>query len=133
MANSRTLFLERNKVPSRQALQEAVKGLKFRLGIDDAYVPFECSGYIPCTLDGEDAGFEIRFGVCPESLSPSLQGRDVSMVLRWGGDPRERTSALMISAALAHAFGALVNGEREEDFLSADQLIEEARAAFSRL
>jgi hypothetical protein len=139
MANSQTAFLARGRVPTRQALQEALKSLRFRLTLDDAYVPFECAGYIPCTLDGEDAGFEIKFSDSSACLadSPQLQGqigdRDAAVTLRWGGDPRERTSALIVSAALAHSFDAQVHRQGGDTLRTADQLLDEARGAFAQL
>ena len=129
MAKTQTAFLERARVPARAALQEAIKDLKFRLTLDDAYIPFESSGYLPCTLDGEDAGFDIRFADGTGEVSAvQLDGRDVSIVFRWGGDPREYASAMIVSAALADRFGALVH--RPEGLLEADKLIKEARKAF---
>lgn len=139
MAHTQTAFLARSQVPDRQALQDAIKSLKFKLAVDDTYVPFACAGYIPCTLDGEDAGFEIRFGSSAEPLAdlPALQAqlgdRDTAISLRWGGDPRERASALMIAAALAHGFGALLHRPGEDGFHTAEQQLKEARAAFDQL
>ena len=139
MANSQTAFLARAQVPTRQALQEAIKSQRFKLTIDDAYAPFACAGYIPCTLDGEDAGFEIKFGDSAASLAdvPQLQAkigdRDAALTVRWGGDPRERASALMVSAVLAQSFGALVQRQGEDAFRAGDQLLGEAREAFALL
>lgn len=135
MANSLTAFLERSRVPDRQALQEEIKRLKFRLSIDESWVPFECSGYIPCTLDGEDAGFDVRFedgsSRLPDSLSDEAGKRDAALVLKWGGDPRERASALIVCAALSQGFDALILHQGEETFRSSP--LDEARKAFEQL
>ena len=139
MANSQTAFLDRSQVPTRQALQEAVKSLQFKLTIDESYVPFECAGYIPCTLDGEDAGFEIKFGDSStplgnaSNLRAQIGDRDTAITFRWGGDPRERVSAMIVSAVLAQSFGALVRRQGEGAFRAADQLLNEARAAFAQI
>jgi hypothetical protein len=139
MANSQTAFMERTRVPDRKALQEAIKGLKFKLTIDDSYVPFECAGYIPCTLDGEDSGIEIKFGDSSPSLTDAPQlktqigDRDTAITIRWGGDPREHASAMIIAAVLAQSFGALVMRQGEDAFRMLDQLLDEARSAFARL
>ncbi|MBZ0091287.1 MAG: hypothetical protein K8F27_03580 [Sulfuricellaceae bacterium] len=81
MAHSQTAFMQRNQVPARQALQEAIESLRFKLTIDESYVPFEFAGYIPCTLDGEDAGFEIKFGEAPDRQA-QIGGRDTAITLR---------------------------------------------------
>jgi hypothetical protein len=139
MANSQTAFLAHDQVPTRQALHDAIKGLRFRLTLDDTYVPFGCAGYVPCTLDGEDAGFDIKFSDSAGCLAdmPQLQGqlgdRDAAVILRWGGDPRERISALIVAAVLADRFGAQVHRPGEAVFRPAEQLLDEARQAFARL
>lgn len=139
MKKLQTVFLTHSQVPTRQALQEAINDLRFKLSIDESYVPFECAGYIPCTLDGEDAGFEIKFGDSSARLGdiPALQAqigdRDTAMALRWGGDPRERASAMIVSAVLAESFDALVHCENDGSFHTPDQLLSEARAAFAQL
>jgi hypothetical protein len=139
MSNSQIVYMERSRVPQRQALQEVIKSLRFRLSVDHTYVPFACSGYLPCTLDGEDAGVDIRFTDSAAQLAeqPKLLqlvgDRDTALVLRWGGDPRERASALILGAALAHGFGALVQRQPEYAVRTADQLVDEARGAFAQL
>lgn len=139
MAKLQIAYLERHRVPDHQALQEALKNLRFRLSVDDTYAPFESSGYLPCTLDGEDAGVDIKFSdsAAPLAAQPQLRQqigqRDTAILLRWGGDPRERASALILGAALAHSFGALVQQPQEAVLRTPDQLLEEAREAFTQL
>jgi hypothetical protein len=139
MANSQTAFLERSQVPARPALQEAIKRLRFKLTIDESYVPFECAGYIPCTLDGEDAGFEIKFSDSAARLAEAahlqaqIGDRDTAMIFRWSGDLRERASALIVSAVLAQSFGALIQQQDEDTFRATEQLLDEARGVFEQL
>jgi hypothetical protein len=139
MANSQTAFLIHSQVPNRQALHEAIKNLRFKLSIDDTYVPHACAGYIPCTLDGEDAGIDIKFGAAAAQLddAPQLQTqigeRDTAITLRWGGDLRERISVMIIAAVLANDFGALIQHQSEDGFRATEQLIDEARKAFAQL
>jgi hypothetical protein len=139
MAKTLIAFMERSQVPSRQALQEAVKNLRFRLSLDEAYVPFEWAGYLPCTLDGEDAGVDIRFADSASRLSEQpklllqIGNRGTAILLRGGGDPREQASALILGAVLAHSFGALVQHHGDDSLCAAEQLLEEARAAFSQM
>jgi len=130
MAKSYIAYLERNRVPDRQALQAALKALRFPLTVDDA---------LPCTLDGEDAGVDILFSDSATQLAghPQLQAavgaRDTAIMLRWGGDPRERTSALMLAAALAHSFDAQVQRQQDDTMLAPEALLIEARQRFSEL
>ena len=139
MAKSYIAYLERSRVPDWQALQAALKALRFPLTVDDDYVPFESGGYLPCTLDGEDAGVDIRFADSAAQLveHPGLQeavgARDTAIVLRAGGDPRERATALMLAAALAHSFDAQVQARPEDTLRTPDELLSESRQRLSEL
>lgn len=135
MARQLSAYLSRESVPERAALQAAIKGLKLPLVLDDDYVPFEKNGYVPCALDGEDAGFDLRFKAAPADLSatPRLQsqiaGRDTLMTFKWGGDPREDAAASIVCAALAATFDALIQDGDKDALLTADKLVARAKAA----
>lgn len=129
MARTLTAWIKRHDVPSRPALQMAIKALSVPLSLDETYAPFETAGYLPCTLDGEDAGFDLRFKegqpLAPELLA-QLDGRDVAMICKWGGDPREDAAASLFCAALVKNFGALA--QQDDAFVSADALLARAEA-----
>jgi hypothetical protein len=133
MARALTAFLNRVDVPVRKALQQAIDRLPFALTLDHGYVPFETAGYLPCTLDGEDAGFDLHFKdaaaavVETPGLKDALGERDIAMSCKWGGDPREETAALAVCAALAKEFGALV--QRDGATLSYDEILKQAKGA----
>ncbi|UFZ07511.1 hypothetical protein LQG66_14900 [Bradyrhizobium ontarionense] len=124
MARVLTAYLKRTDVPTRTALQQAIARLPFALTLDDAYQPLRTSGYLPCTLDGEDAGFDLRFSDVTE---PRADARDVAMTFKWGGDPREEAAAFAVCAALAGNFGAIV--QRDGAALSTDHMLEQAQGA----
>lgn len=134
MARAQTAYLSRADVPARDALQKAVDGLKLKLVLDDGYVPFESSGYLPCTLDGEDAGFTLRFHDVEADLSKApvlaaaLGGRDVAVDFKWSGDVREEVSAMGVCAALAGSFGALVHDAEKDALLDSAKLLAKAKA-----
>lgn len=137
MARAQTAFLNRKDVPARAALQAAIDALGFKLTLDESYAPFETAGYLSCTLDGEDAGFDIRFRDVTADLSPALKagiaGRDVAISFRWSGDPREQLAALGVCAALAGKFGAVVHEPDTDALLSFEQLMARARRAEASL
>jgi hypothetical protein len=123
MARIRIAYTSRAQVPLRRALQEAIGRLGFKLTLDDAYAPFETAGYLPCTLDGEDAGFDLRFqdvADVPPALKGAVGDRGAAIVFRWAGDPREEL------AALANEFGALVC--EHDRVLSPGEVVAMARA-----
>ena len=133
MTRAQIAYLDRKNVPARKPLQEAVDRLAFKVVLDDSYVPFETAGYLPCTLDGEDAGFEINFQQVATDLSPALKSsigdRDTAIAFRWASDPREQLAALTVCAALVKQCGAVVLDPDSDTLLSFDQLLAKARAA----
>jgi hypothetical protein len=134
MARALTAYLKKADVPSRKALQAALDPLGFKVVVDDDYAPLKSKGYVPCALDGEDAGFDLRFqDVEAETRSKLSLGEDsVAMALRWGGDPREELAALAVAVALAQQFGAIVE-EPAGAALSVDELLARARKASNSL
>lgn len=138
MAKVRTAYLKREHVPSRTALQDAIKHLRFKLILDESYTPFECTGYIPCTLDGEDAGVDIKFGATDfNALAPTVKAaigdRDTTINIRSGADPREIVSADIIAATLANSFEALIQNRGEDALENAEELLNSARSTFREL
>jgi len=134
MARSLTAYLEHDRVPDFGALQASLKALKLPLALDPDYAPFETAGYLPCTLDGEDAGFDLRFkelAVGVEAwplLQSNLGTRDAVMTFKWGGDPREDAAASFVCAALAKDFDAVIQDGEEDEVLSGEDLLTRARA-----
>jgi hypothetical protein len=133
MARALTAYLKCTDVPTRKALQRAVDELNFGLTLDSAYAPFEMAGYLPCTLDGEDAGFDLWFKTADPASFPGLQSqigdRDTVMLCKWGGDPREAASALIVCSALAKNFDAVVREGGGDALLSFEQLLAKAKAS----
>ncbi|NPU69003.1 hypothetical protein HL667_28650 [Bradyrhizobium sp. 83012] len=124
MARLLTAYLTRSDVPMRAALQQAIDRLPFALTLDESYVPLRSSGYLPCTLDGEDTGFDLRFADISEMREDA---RDAMMTFKWTGDPREEAAALAVCAALAKDFGAVV--QRDGAPLSSDDMLAQAKGA----
>ena len=135
MSLQQTAYVARANVPDRAALQAAVDALGFDCKIDAFYVPFQCSGFLPCVLAGSASGFEIYFEAAADVLSdfPNLAGtvgsRDVAITFRWGGDMSECACVLIVSAALAKTFGAIVHYQDDDMVYSAEQLVAEALQA----
>jgi len=134
MSMQQTAFLQRAAMPPRPVLQAAIDALGFDLKIDDSYVPFESSGFLPCVLRGKPSGFEIYFGTAAENLAlfPHLAtvvgSRDATIVFRWGGDLTELACVFIVSAALAKSFDAIVHYQEDDILHETDQLVEEARS-----
>jgi len=134
MPRAQSAYLLRKDVPARKDLQKAIDGLKFKVTLDDGYAPFKTSGYLPCTLDGEDAGFTIKFqdaapGTASANLKSALGERDVEIALKWSGDVREYIAAMSVCAALVQDFGAIVYDPDADKIYASGEFIEKAREA----
>ncbi len=131
MARSQTAYMNSKDVPARADLQKAMDQFGFKVTLDSSYAPFKTSGYLPCTLDGEDAGFNMRFedvaSNLPPMLASSIEGRDTAIGFSWAGDPREELAALAVCAALVKQFGAIVHQPDKDKLLSFDQLMAKAK------
>ncbi len=118
-------------------MQQAIDQLGFKVALDYSYAPFKTASYLPCTLDGEDAGFYIRFeevaSTLPPTVASGIDGRDTAIGFRWAGDPRERLAALAVCAALVRTFGGIVHEPDKNRLLSFDQLMIEAKNVQSSL
>jgi hypothetical protein len=135
MPRAITIYLKATDVPTRKVLQKAVDQLKLGLTLDEAYTPFEMAGYLPCILNGEDAGFDMWFRNHPSEFPasaaslPQIGNRDVAIVCKWGGDPREAASALIVCAALVKDFDAIAQEGHGDKLLSFDELLAKAKAS----
>jgi len=133
MPRQRIVYLKQSSAPDRRALQEAVDRLGFDLQLDHGFSLLNAKGYQPCTLDGEDAGFDLRSASTPAAPPAGVAGllgdRDAALTLRWAGDPREELAALAVCVALAENFGALVHDPDTDAVSSAEALLAAARKA----
>jgi hypothetical protein len=139
MARRHILYIDGASLPDRKAHQKAIAAAKIAVALDHDYAPFAVEGYLACTFDGEDAGFDIRFGERDpaETLSPALAeaigGRDVSIAIKWSSDPREEIAALAYSIALATDFGAIVHDPESDRIIAAEALLKQARATLDEM
>ena len=104
MARTLIAFVQRNRIPDRAALQRAIDALGQPLTLDAGDAPLATGGYRPCTLQGEDAGFDLRIG----EAADTGDGDEVRLTFRWSGDPREEAAASIVCAVLAAACDARV-------------------------
>ncbi|MDY6956872.1 MAG: hypothetical protein SVO96_08380 [Pseudomonadota bacterium] len=127
MARTLTAFVHRDRIPDRTALQQAIGALGRPLALDAGDAPLASGGYRPCTLQGEDAGFDLRIGEAVDTDG----GRAVPLTFRWSGDPREEAAASIVCAALAAAFDARI--QAGDTARSAEALLATADACLASL
>jgi len=114
MSRTRIATLGANRLPDAALLNRALKAQRLKLSVDSEWGDVEHNGYVPCALEGEDAGFELR-------RSTGTDGQPV-LVFRWGGDRREQAAALAVLSVLASQFGAEVTDPELRESYAPDQL-----------
>jgi hypothetical protein len=131
MSNELLAFIDKARVPSREAWQAAINDSGFDLQLDPEMKPLEDSAFSPCTLMGLASGVEIWYEGDPEFLndfSEINQGRNFCITFRWGGDMGECACASIASYTLAKNFGAVVSYQGDGS-MSLAELLQGAQEA----
>jgi hypothetical protein len=112
------VYLKRSDMPAPSVWKNAISDAGFPVVLDDDFDVFSFAGFLPCSVDGEPAGFE--YYVAPTSsdtfnelaLAPEL---DLSVQFSIGSQPLELTAALAASSVLASiSRGVLVDPQEGE-------------------
>lgn len=120
MSNTQYAFIDRARLPTRDALQASITALGFDLALYPGFTLPEFSGFLPCTLEGEEGpGFEVFCEDAAEitgdeaDLVAMAAGRDFCIGLVWRSSMKDLACVLIVSCALAKDFGAIVSYELE--------------------
>lgn len=120
MSNTQFAFLRRSQVPDRAALQASIDALGFNLKLHPEFTPFEDSGFLPFTLNGEEGpGFEIEYQDLTdiadgdEDLEALAGGRDHCISMAWRSSMKDLACVMIVSCALTKDFDAIVSYEGE--------------------
>jgi len=120
VSNIQYAFIDRSRVPNRPELQASIDALGFDLQLSPEYTPFEDSGFLPFTLNGEEGpGFEIQYAVATEligddqALKAIATGRDCCISMAWHGSMKDLACVMIVSCALMKNFDAVVSYEGE--------------------
>ncbi|MBT9539927.1 hypothetical protein [Thiobacillus sp.] len=118
MSNVQYAFISRSRVPNRSELQSSIDALGFDLKLHPEHTPFEDSGFLPFTLNGEEGpGFEIQYVPTSEviagdkSLQEIAAGRDHCISMAWHGSMKDLACVLIVSCALIKDFESVVSYE----------------------
>ena len=128
MSQEQLAFLMKDNVPNREAWQNAITKHGFEFELDSKLTPFEDSGFLPCQLQGRDAGFEIYYDDSTDILDTYAylrQDRNSCIMFVWGGSMTECASVMIASYVLAKEFGAIVSYQGEDPYESMDDFYNE--------
>ncbi|MBT9100087.1 hypothetical protein KFZ76_20500 [Methylovulum psychrotolerans] len=140
MSNTQFAFLNKTAVPDRTQLQAAIDALGFDLQLDPAFTPFADRGFSPCVLRGQaGAGFEIFYDPSnavveedEEDFWEIIGTNDYCLSFVWHSSEADAACVMIVCAALAQAFGAVVSFEGDEPD-SADTLLAAAKKMLAAL
>ena len=115
MSNTQFIFLQKARVPTREALQTSIDKLGFDLQLHTELDLINDSGFSPCVLNGiPDVGFELMNGT-PEEVfgeEPDIAaGTDYCIGLIWRSSMKDCAAAMIASCAFAKDFGGIVSYE----------------------
>jgi hypothetical protein len=136
--NDQFAFISKNCVPTADDWQAAINQSGFDMQLSESFEVFEHTGYLPCTLLGEPAGFELRYDHArdifddEEQLALMAGDRDYCITMSWGGSMRDCVAVMIASLALAQHFDANISyGGDEPD--SVDELQEETQDLYDEV
>lgn len=120
MSNIQYAFIERENVPDRSQLQASLDASGYDLKLHPDCMPFEDSGFLPFTLNGEEGpGFEIQCEAASEvigddeALREIAGGRDFCISMSWHGSMKDLACVMIVSCALVKDFDSVVSYEGE--------------------
>lgn len=120
------VYLKRSDMPTPGVWKRAITDAGFAVALDDDFNVFSFTGFLPCSVDGELAGFE--YYVAPTSaedfselgLAPEL---GFSVQFSIGSRPQELTAALAASSVLASVSGGVLVDLQEGEVINANDAI----------
>ncbi len=109
MSVAQTVFLDRARLPTREAWMRALEQHGFGVELDAGFEPSTDEGYIPCVYRGGEAGFEYLVGAATDYLAeqdlPALRdelgARDLAVSFLTHGRMADLQTATLAAAALA--------------------------------
>ena len=122
MSVENNIFVKRENMPSPDAWARAIAAHGFSMTMDTDFDIDEFDGFLPCTYQGEEAGFEyyaeesdikelLSEGLLTEEEAQQLQGREFLVTLETHADMREYMTSMIAAAVLCElADGMLAEG-----------------------
>ena len=125
-----TVFLPRAKMPTPNAWAQAIREAGFPAQLDDDFDVDTFSGFLPCTYDGKEAGFEYyATSVDAEERSDrSLSAEhDFSVTFTTGSRMRELATSVVAAATLCQLTGGLLSDAQAGEDVDASNVLSWAR------
>jgi hypothetical protein len=73
---SRTVYVRRAAIPAPKAWAAAIRAAGFPMAMDADFDVEQVSGFLPCSYDGKEAGFEYFFSTLEDLDAPDVGDLD---------------------------------------------------------
>ena len=96
------VLVMKERLPDRGSWQQAIEKLLLPMVLDPTLKVPSASGFVPCTLDGAESGFELYWDSAPDLIAclARLQSVGRSLILAYVG--RVHASTCFLDSATVH-------------------------------
>ncbi len=134
MSISRTVIVNRTRMPTPTAWADAIRAAGFPMEMTTDFDIAEHSGFLPCTYDGVPAGFELFFTTDEELLEhDDIGDRDAAISFVTHSSMRDLACAIVAAGVLAAKCDGIVFDEESGERIDADEALAYAREMIDSL
>jgi len=126
-----SVFAYKEKLPSFESFQHSISKVDDKLSVDEEFSILEHEGFVPCTYDGKECGFEYWIDDVNEELledwelsAEELSGRDICITFTTRSDYTDLISSALSSSMLCHIADGLTFDDEEELTINAHNCID---------
>ncbi len=133
MSISRTVYLRRSSVLAPTAWADAIRAAGFAMDLDTDFAIESHSGFLPCTYDGKEGGFEYDFTAVSEkeigedTVKPAIGDRDTAITFVTHSSMRGLVTAVVAAAVLCEKTDGVLHDEESDEFIAARDALADAR------
>jgi hypothetical protein len=127
MSISRTVYAQRENLPSPQAWTAAIRAAGFPMEMDADFEVERFSGFLPCNYNGRAGGFEYFFSTLEDLDPPDVGDRDVGITFVTHSSMRGLVTAVIAAAVLCEATNGVLHDEEADELIAARDALANAR------
>ena len=127
------IFLNRSDMPMPTSWQQSIDDCGFTLRIDTDFDPLQFTGFLPCSLDDHQTGFEYYLWPKEEVaapgtyLVPAVKDYDSVVTFVWDGNLREMIAVTMAAGALAASCFSVLHSPEDDSIVGGEKALGYAR------
>lgn len=136
---SMSLYVLVSTLPNHASWQAGISRLNLNVELDPDLQVHADTGFSPCVVAGQAAGFELYVDSVSEligdfpMLAEYAADRPHALSLAWGSSMADCACALAAAAGLARGCGGMVYSSDEDVICTVDELVQQAAEAVASL